>query len=269
MADRNRNKLRGMFNWDANERLSVQAGIDWNKDDYDNSVYGLKKAESWAVNLQAGYGLTDDLSATAFYSYEDIKSETAGISYGSNSSATNVGGVAGNTVVSGGCFATVADKNMNTKIDPCLGWGTDMRDKVDTFGIGLRHKGLMAGRLDLAADLVYTHANTDIGVQGGSYVNNPFAVAGQPAVVPAVLFIPAGNMPTVKSETVELRLNGQYVIDRSSTVRLLYWYQHLKTNDYAYDGMQYGTVSSVMPSSEQSPNYNVSVVGVSYIHRWQ
>ncbi len=33
--------------------------------------------------------------------------------------------------------------------------------------------------------------------------------------------------------------------------------------------MQYGTVTAVMPTNEQSPNYNVSVVGVSYIYRWQ
>ena len=46
MADRNRNKVRGSVNWDANDRLSLQGGLDYNKDDYDNSVYGLKNAET-------------------------------------------------------------------------------------------------------------------------------------------------------------------------------------------------------------------------------
>jgi hypothetical protein len=39
--------------------------------------------------------------------------------------------------------------------------------------------------------------------------------------------------------------------------------------DYAYDGMQYGSLTGIMPTNEQAPNYNVSVVGLSYILRWQ
>ncbi len=269
MADRNRHKVRGMVNWEANDRLSVQAGLDYNKDDYENSLYGLTDAQSWAVNLQAGYSLADNLSLTAYYTYEDIKSQTAGRSYGSNSTTANIGGVAGNTVVSGGCYATVLERNMNTKIDPCLNWSTDMRDKVDTFGIGVRHRGLLGGRLDVMGDLVYTYAKTDIGVMGGSYANNPFAVAGLPAVVPAALFIPAADMPTVSSKTFEIRLAGQYAIDRSSSVRLQYWFQRLRSTDYVYDGMQYGTVSAVIPTNEQAFNYNVHVVGLSYLYRWQ
>jgi MtrB/PioB family decaheme-associated outer membrane protein len=272
MADRNRNKLRSSVNWDATDKLSLQGGLDYNKDDYDHSVYGLKNAESWALNLDASYAVTSDFSASAFYNHEDIKSQSAGISYGSNNNNAFVG-QAGNTIVSGGCFATVPDKNENAKIDPCLNWSTDMRDKVDTFGASFKYRNLMAGRLDLAGDLVYTHARTDNGVAGGSYVNNPFALAAPaPALgpgVPAVFFIPAANMPTATTKTIEVRLSGQYAIDKASAVRVLYWYQHLKSNDYIYDGMQFGTLTNVIPTNEQPFNYNVHVVGVSYIYRWQ
>lgn len=67
----------------------------------------------------------------------------------------------------------------------------------------------------------------------------------------------------------EARLGGQYAIDKTSAVRVLYWYQDLKSNDYIYDGMQFGTLTNVMPTNEQPFNYNVNVVGVSYIYRWQ
>jgi hypothetical protein len=33
--------------------------------------------------------------------------------------------------------------------------------------------------------------------------------------------------------------------------------------------MQFGTITSVIPTSEQAPNYRVHVVGVSYVYRWQ
>jgi hypothetical protein len=66
-----------------------------------------------------------------------------------------------------------------------------------------------------------------------------------------------------------LKLTGQYAIDSKSAVRLLYWFQRLRSSDYAYDGMQFGTITSVIPTNEQASNYNVNVVGISYVYRWQ
>ena len=84
-----------------------------------------------------------------------------------------------------------------------------------------------------------------------------------------MFFIPAANMPTVTTKTIELRLGGQYAIDKASALRVLYWYQHLKSSDYVYDGMQFGTLTNVIPTNEQPFNYNVHVIGVSYIYSWQ
>lgn len=272
LADRDRNKVRTSLNWDATDKLSFEGSVDYNKDDYSNSVYGLKSAESWALNVDGSYSVNADLSAQAFYTHENIRSQSAGISYGSNSSNAFVG-QAGNTIVSGGCFPTVLLRNQNAKIDPCLNWSTDMRDKVDTVGTGFRYRNLMAGKLEIAGDLVLTYARTDVGVAGGSYANNPFALAA-PAPplavgVPAVFLIPAANMPTVTTKSIDIRLTGQYSIDKSSAVRLLYWFQHLTSSDYVYDGMQFGTLTNVIPTNEQPFHYNVHVVGVSYVYRWQ
>lgn len=266
MADRTRNKVRASVDWSATEQLSVQGGVEYVDDDFSNSVYGLQSAKNLALNLEANYAVSDNFSANAFYTYEELKSQSAGVAYGANSNTASVGG---NTVVSGGCYATVLERNMNAKIDPCLNWSTDMKDKVNTFGVGVRYKGLMAGKLDLAGDVVYTDARTDIGVNGGSYVNNPYAVTGKPPVTPAVMFIPTANLPTVTNKQIELRLAGQYAIDGASALRAFYWYQRLKSTDYAYDGMQYGTITNTIPTNEQAPNYNVNVFGVSYIYRWR
>jgi long-subunit fatty acid transport protein len=63
-----------------------------------------------------------------------------------------------------------------------------------------------------------------------------------------------------------LKLSGRYTIDKSQAVRVGYSYWHMKSTDYAYDGMQYGGLSNVLPTNEQAPNYSVSAVGVSYIY---
>jgi MtrB/PioB family decaheme-associated outer membrane protein len=272
MADRNRDKLRGSVNWDATDKLSLTGSLDYNKDDYTHSVYGLTNADSWALNLEGSFAATANFNAVAFYTHENIRSQSAGISYASNSNTAFVG-QAGNTLVSGGCFATVQARNNNAKIDPCSNWSTDMRDKVDTFGVGFTWKNLMAGKLDVLGDLVYANARTDIGVSGGSYANNPFALAAPaPALapgVPAILFIPAADMPTATNKTLDLRLSAQYAIDKSSAIRVLYWYEHLTSNDYVYDGMQFGTLTNVIPTNEQPFHYNVHVIGISYLYRWQ
>ena len=269
MADRDRQKLRSQLNWDATDRLSLQGGLDFNKDDYNHSAYGLTGAQSWALNVDASFAATQDLSLTGWYSHEDLKSNSAGFGYSSNSNTANVGGVAGNTVVAGGCFATVQQRNNNAKIDPCNAWTSEQRDKVDSASVGFRWKRLASGRLDLGGDLVYTRARTNIDMTGGSYANNPFAAANQPTATPAVLFIPAQNLPTVTTTQIDVRFNADYAIDKSSTIRGLYWFSHLQDTDYVYDGMQFGTLTNIIPTNEQPFHYNVHVIGVAYVYKWQ
>jgi Putative outer membrane beta-barrel porin, MtrB/PioB len=266
MADRNRDKLRSSINWQASEKFSLAGGLDFNKDDYANSVYGLQNAKSWAFNLDGSFAVSDDFSISLFYTFEDMRSRSAGNTYTANSTAANVNGF---TAIQGGCFATIALRNANNKLDPCLNWTTDMTDKIDTIGLALTQKGLMSGKLDLTAKLVYTDAKSDISGAGGNYANNPLAVTGAPAGTIAAFYIPFANLPTVSTKTTELRLSGQYEFDKNSSARVGYVYARLKSSDWAYQGMQYGGLAGVLPSNEQSPNYNLHVIGVSYNYRFR
>jgi MtrB/PioB family decaheme-associated outer membrane protein len=267
MADRNRNKVRSMINWEVSEKLSFQGGVDLNKDDYDNSVYGLTSARSYAFNFEGTFAASDDLSASLFYTFEDIRSRSAGDAYGANSGASNVNGAT--AIDPAVCFATILDRNLSGKQDPCLNWTTDMRDKVDTLGFTVRKTGLLGGKLRLGGDIVFARQTTDIGVNGGSYVNNPLAIAGAPAGTVAAFFIAAQNLPTVTVKTTTVRLNGQYQIDKQSAVGAIYMYQRMTGVDWAYAGMQFGTGSNYLPTNEQAPNYTVHVVGVSYTYRFR
>jgi MtrB/PioB family decaheme-associated outer membrane protein len=267
MADRTRDKVRGMVNWEASETFSFQAGVDFNRDDYSNSVYGLTGARSTVFNFEGTYAASDDLSASLFYTYEDIQSRTAGDAYGANSSTANVNGATAIDPVA--CYGTIAARNLNGKQDPCLNWNTNMRDKVDTLGLSVRKTGLAAGKLRLGADLLYSRQTTDIGVNGGSYANNPYAVAGAPAGTVAAYFISTQDLPTVTVKTTTLRLGGQYQIDKSSSVGAMYIYEKMTGVDYSYTGMQFGTGSNYLPTNEQAPSYTVHVVGVSYTYRFR
>jgi hypothetical protein len=194
----------------------------------------------------------------------------AGDGFGSNTNVKFIGR-AGNTLVDGSCYQTVQDRNNNAKLDPCLQWSSNMHDRADTIGSTLAWNGLWRHRLDLSGDVIFTRAQTDIDVNGASYANNPFALAGAPVLPagsPAVFLIPAANLPPVVTRTFELRLSGRYALTPSSDLRLMYEYARTKIEDFAYEGLQPGTGTEQMPTLEQAPNYVVQVVALYYRHRF-
>ena len=263
LADRDRDKFRSSLNWEATDRLSLYGGVDYNQDNYRNSPLGLQNEKGWAFNLDSAYALSDAFHVGLFYTYEDQRSKQA--SFIANSS--NVAPPTTNSPIQGavpGCAQDLAQLNAQKRIEPCNNWTADTRDKAHTFGLTARHKGLLSGKLDLGGSLIYSRARTDIGVRGGAYVADPTStLAG--ANTPQI-FIPATGLPTINTNSIELRLSGQYALDKASTVRMLYAYKRFTSTDFAYDGMQPGTLTGVMPSYEQAPQYTVHVAGISYVH---
>ena len=146
-----------------------------------------------------------------------------------------------------------------------------MVEQADTVGLSLIKKQFIWHRLDLTADATYSRAATDVDVRGGSYANNPFALAGAPVLaagVPAVLYVPAANLPPVTTKTIDLRLGARVSVGKSGEVRVFYEVQRMKATDYAYDGMQFGTGTEQLPSLEQAPDYTVHVVGLTFGYRF-
>ena len=270
MANRDRNRVRASLDWQATERFSAQGTLELSDDQYDQSIYGLQRATNWAASLDATYAVSERLVINAFFTHDDQRSRTAGDAYGTASNTAFVG-KAGNTAVSGGCFNTVLAKNENGKVDPCLNWTENLLDQTDTLGISVSKRQFLWHRLDLTADATYSRASTDVDVRGGSYANNPFALAGAPALaagVPAVFYIPATNLPPVTTKTIDLRLGTRISVGKSGDVRVFYEVQRLKATDYAYDGMQFGTGTEQLPTLERAPDYTVHVVGLTFGYRF-
>ena len=106
---------------------------------------------------------------------------------------------------------------------------------------------------------------------GEHAVANPFALAGAPVLaagVPAIFYIPAANLPAVTTRTLDVRLTGKINVTRAADIRVFYEFQRLKSTDYAYDGMQFGTGTEQLPTLELAPNYTVHVVGLTFGYRY-
>ena len=270
MADRDRNKLKSSINWQATDRLSFQGGFNFNYDDYANSAYGLKSAKDWSLNLDGSFAVTEDFTLTSFYNHEDQQSKSAGNTYNPNSTTAPTVNTIANSI-SGGCAATVTARNANYKTLSCLDWSTNMQDNIDTIGLAFKRNKVFVSNFDLAGSLSYTWSSSDIGVNGGSYVANATntgsgASAAPPVGQSAAYYISATALPTVTSKILALQLNGKYKINKASLVWVGYNFQHMASDDYAYQGMQVGGLAGVLPTSEKAPSYNVHNLGASYTY---
>jgi MtrB/PioB family decaheme-associated outer membrane protein len=266
VADRNQNHARAEFQWQAAEKFALQGTGQATDNNYVSSTYGLRRDTAWAATMDASYTPTTNFVADVFYTYDNRRYNAAGDAYGSNST-TAFQGQAGNTAISGGCFATIVARNASAKIDPCLNFFKNDRDKVDTVGLTLRSENLAGKKLQLATEVMYTRARTSTGVSGGSYVNNPLALAAPAPPLasgtPAVFFIPAQDYPLIRNDEISVVPNATYEISKSASLQGFYWYQKLMASDWIYQGLQYGTGTNYLPTNEKAPSYSTNVAGLS------
>ena len=264
VSDRNRNRLRSAIDWQSTEKLSLEGGIDVTADDYVDARYGLQSSTGYDVNVDATYAVADGVTATAFYTFERRRALTDGNTYTANNNTASLNGF---TALSGNScdpFTTLQQRNNNNKLDPCLDWSALMRDRIHTLGFTLAKK---TDKVTAGADVIYARARSTNDVSGGSWVNNPLALAGAPAGTIAAYLVPATPLPVVSTDTLDLRLNGTYAVSPRQSLRLVYDYMRMRSADWAYDGMQIGigTPSGVLPTQETPFNYGVHVIGVSYV----
>ncbi len=271
VADCNRHKVRSDLEWQATEKFSLQGTGEFNNDDYLNSTYGLRKGTFWQATADLSYTASENAVIDLYYTRDNQRFVTAGDAYANNSTAT-FQGQTGNTVVDGSCFTTVADKNLNGKIDPCLKWSKDNRDSIDTIGFTIRRKNLVRGKLELADEIMFTRARTTTAVSGGSYVNNPLALSAAggapplPAGTAAVFLIAASDYPMVRNDEIMVRPSFTYALSNALSFRGSYMFQRLMPTDWAYLGLQLGTGTNYLPTAEKTPSYAVHFAALSLVY---
>jgi hypothetical protein len=266
-ANRDRNKARATLDWQANRKLTVQVGAEFSQSQYDASRQGLQNTRSMALNLDLNYAASDNFSFAVFVSAEDQRSRVAGnsIQTGVNSTATAVNGataIAGD----GACYTTIAERNANYKIDPCLDWTLDARDRSTSIGASLNRRKMFGGSVDVASSLIYSAGRSDNDVKGGFYVNNPYAgIAGAATKDIAAYYLPATAFPTIEAKSLEFRWVGTYHHRADQAVRVGYSYRWLQSTDWGYDAAQPGALVVALPTYETAPHYRVHMLGISYM----
>jgi MtrB/PioB family decaheme-associated outer membrane protein len=231
-ASRNQNLLKFGGSWQANDKLSFNAGARYTDDNY-LSTYGVQKGTSWGVDLDASYMFREQGILTAYVTQQQRTRDLTDVQRSPYLAASA-------TVPSGGTFSN------------------DMKDTDTTVGLNIKQGGLMGGKFDIAGDLTYSLGQTDYYTQ-----LNYNLLSGAPCSANTVLS--CGSTPTIRNEMIQFKLTGTYQLEKNSKLSLGYLYRNLRSDDFYYNAYQYGyTPTGVLPTNQTSPSYAINMIFASF-----
>ncbi len=239
-ASRKEQQAKAGVNWQASEKLNLGLNGRFVDDKYTDSTYGVQKGSAWSVNLDATYSYVESASVSAYLTQEHRQRDLTNQQRATTANATRLAVVAGST------------------------WNNTLKDNETTFGLGAKQGGLLANKLTLAEDLTYsvgkTGYDTELNYSGTTLTPNFWTCS-------STGLLSCGSTPDIKNETLSLKINGTYQLDKASKVAVGYMFQRLKSTDYYYNFYQNGyTGTGNLPTNEQAPSYSINVIAASYIY---
>jgi len=224
-ASRNQNLVKSGVNWQVTRKVDLGVNGRYTYDDY-NATLGVQNGRSAGVNVDATYNYAENSSVSVYWSWQN----------------------GDRNLRSGGTPAGSA----NTL--PIGIWTNQLEDNSNTVGLVTRHGGLLGGKLEILGDFSYALDESRYSTQV------PYL-----ATCGSANTLSCGDLSPIKNELVSLKLTGNYKIHKNGKVALAYIYQKLNSNDYFYNGQQFGyTPNRVMPTGLQEQDYTVNVVALSY-----
>ncbi|MET0029116.1 MAG: MtrB/PioB family decaheme-associated outer membrane protein [Candidatus Thiodiazotropha sp.] len=131
MTDRQRDSFGVMLSMTPYETLTLGFDLDFVKDDYDHSYLGLQEAKGLVSTLSLSYTFDENLSASTYYTYDELSSDQKG-----------------------------SEKLFYS--DPDNLWIASSQNRTDTVGIGLDWTAI-PDKLVLGADYTYSEFSGEIG----------------------------------------------------------------------------------------------------------
>ncbi len=230
-ASRTEQMFKAGLNWQTTEKLTVSLNGRYTYDDYYDSALGVQNGFTWSTNLDTTYSMTDKSSVSAYMTVQKRQRELLNAAW-SHTTATY--------------FAPQTQT-----------WSNNLDNNDYTAGLNLKQGGLMGGKLNLAGDLTYS--------LGQSTYSTALNYANTSCTAPSNSGYSCGTLPDISSRLLQLKLTGDYALDRSSKVIMGFIYQRLDSNDYYYNAYQMGyTPTSMMPTNQQPPSYSASTVFMVY-----
>ena len=228
--DRIRTKVHGNLDWEATEKLSLQMLIEHAQDNY-NRAFPVSITPAQVVPTPPGARtmISDSLSLDTAYMVTEVWR------------------------VNGYASRSYNRWNVNK-----ASLGDDTKNTVDSLGIGIN--GKITSSLIIGMDILATHDITTFNnVVATSNVGGPGNIAGfagQP--------FPGNYLPNINYRTKKLNLQGKYLLDKVSEIKVTFIYQQFKTDDWqwGYNGVPF--LYSDNTTVSQPMTQNLRFLGASY-----
>jgi MtrB/PioB family decaheme-associated outer membrane protein len=232
-ASRVENMTKAGFTWQATQKLDVGVNGRYAYDNYDATL-GVQNGRSTGVNVDANYNYAENSSVSAYWNWQN---GLRNLSSGATGNGT----------------AAYTPSQITT---PMNIWTNQLQDNSNTVGLLTRRDGLFNNKLELIGDLSYALDTT------GYLTQTPYSpTCGSGAS------LTCGSLSPISNEIISLKLTGNYKVHKNGKLSLTYMYQKLNSNDYYYNGQQFGTTpTALIPTGLQPQSYAVNVVALSYNH---
>jgi MtrB/PioB family decaheme-associated outer membrane protein len=240
-ATRNQNLVKTGVNWQVTPKVDLGVNGNYKYDEY-SATLGVQNGHSAGVNVDIAYNYQENSSISAYWGWQ-------------NGLRNLRSGAAGTVAL--GTFASQIDAPKNI-------WTNQLEDNSNTVGLLTKNGGLLGGKLELIGDFSYALDSSAYSTQVAydtTPTPNPAGVGTCEKPNP----LTCGNLSPIKNELFSIKLTGNYKVHKNGKVSLAYIYQKLNSNDYFYNGTQFGyTPNRVMPTGLQAQDYTVNVVALSY-----
>ena len=226
-AGRDQHLGKAGVTWQATSKLDFGVNGRITHDNYDMAL-GLKNGKSASVNVDATYSYTDNGSVSAYWSWQNGKR-----------------------------FLRRSANGNSTTISPSQFYTNDLNEDSQSVGLSAKQGGLLNNKLEIIGDMSYSFDTSGYSTQ--IFYNPNVATCGLSSS------LTCGSLSPITNELISLKLTGNYKVHKNGKLSLAYMYQKLNSNDYFYNGQQFGTTpNSLMPTGLQMQNYAVNVVALSY-----
>lgn len=237
LADRNRDRVRGMLDVAATEALNIQFAFEAYVEDYNKSTYGLDKGQGQIFSVDSTYAISDVWKLNAWYTKQN--GETRQYAQGAVCTTGN------------GSNCTVNTFRTGTLVQ----WDANLKQDSDQFGLGLNGR---IARVDVGAQLlIYQDVNKqEMSKMPATTCTN--ATCSTTGTVAAGM----GVLPDTKYTQNTFKLFGMYPVSKATRVRLDYIYDMRKMDDYTWSNWVYADGTRVYVKPEQT----TQVIGLSLLH---
>jgi MtrB/PioB family decaheme-associated outer membrane protein len=207
IASRDRDRFTVIGTVTPNQYLSANASIGAGKDDYIESIFGLRDNTHKVYGIGADLVPHDRMNFGLSYSYED---------YDALQRSRQAGGPTGSTA--------------NERFDPSRNWAADTSDHTHSLLLNAEVTRI-ADKVDLRFMYDFSRARARYDYITGAVPNRTLP---EEVVIPSTLTTPTELPPTL-SELNRGTLDVAYALSRQLSLGVSYWYERYRVTDFALD----------------------------------